>query len=382
VVAGQIGINIGAVPSDGGSAITALEYRVGAGAAVVMSGLATGLRVVTAGFAAGVAADVQVRAVNAVGAGAWSDIKTRTPLAGASAPSALTAEQWTAAATATAGQISFDLTALPSDGGSAITALEYRVSAGAAIAFAGTGTGVRVVTAGLTAGVAVDLQVRAVNAVGAGAWSDVKNRTPLAGGGGGDVTFVAAATPYSTISSLAAHALAVPAGLAIGDLLVVIIGDHIAASSVVTSTSQNLTQAVRQVGAIWWVQITGSVPTSVTVNFGTASDLEAQAIAYRGPTAVAGIVNDEVFAARPTIPYTTDAANAAVVMLYMRGHPNEATAAQFNGADAADYLRKINFSAVGIATGIHDGPTGSNDIDMTWSAADGGGRYINVAFKP
>jgi hypothetical protein len=100
----------------------------------------------------------------------------------ATAPAAFTAGQWTAAATATPGQISFDLTALPSDGGSAITALEYRVNTGSAIAFTGTGTGVRVVTAGLTAGTAVDLQVRAVNAVGAGAWSDAKNRTPLAGG--------------------------------------------------------------------------------------------------------------------------------------------------------------------------------------------------------
>jgi hypothetical protein len=199
---------------------------------------------------------------------------------------------------------------------------------------------------------------------------------------GSPVSFVAAATPYSTISSLTAHSLAVPAGLAVGDLLVVVIGDHAAASSVVTSTSQNLTQAVRQVGAIWWVRITGSVPTSVTVNFGTASDLEAQSIAYRGPTAVAGIVNDEAFSARPTIPYSTDATNAAVVMLYVRSHPNSATAAQFNGADAADYLRKIEFTAVGIATGIHDGPTGTNNIDMTWSATDTGGRYINVAFKP
>jgi hypothetical protein len=299
----------------------------------------------------------------------------------ATAPAALTVGQWTAEATVTPGEIGINIATLPANGGSAITALEYRVGTGAAVALSGLATGLRVVTAGFTAGVSADIQVRAVNAVGAGAWSDVKNRTPLAGGGGG-VTFVAAATPYGTVSALTAHTLAVPAGLAVDDLLVVVIGDHIAASSVVTSTSQNLTEAVRQVGAIWWVRITGAVPTSVTVNFGTASDLGAQAIAYRGPTTVAGIVNDEVFAARPTIPYTTDAANAAVVMLYVRAHPNEATAVQFNGADAADYLRKIEFTPVGIATGIHDGPTGSNNMGMTWSAADGGGRYINVAFKP
>jgi hypothetical protein len=137
----------------------------------------------------------------------------------ATAPAAFTAGQWTAAATATAGQISFDLTTLPADGDSAITALEYRVGTGAAIAFTGTGTGVRVVTAGLTAGAATDLQVRAVNTVGAGAWSDVKNRTPLAGGGGGVATWqtVSATSESSTLNPSA------PAGLISTDLQVAII---------------------------------------------------------------------------------------------------------------------------------------------------------------
>jgi hypothetical protein len=135
------------------------------------------------------------------------------------APAAFTAGQWTAAATATAGQISFDLTALPADGGSAITELEYRVNTGAAIAFAGTATGVRVVTAGLTAGVAADLQVRAVNAVGASAWSDIKNRTPLAGSGGG----TAAWQSFTATAEGSTHTPAAPAGLTAGDLQVAVI---------------------------------------------------------------------------------------------------------------------------------------------------------------
>lgn len=109
-------------------------------------------------------------------------------------PAALTAGQWEAAATANPGEISFNILTLPADGGSPITALEYRVGTGSAIAFTGTGTGVRVVTAGLTAGVAADLQVRAVNAVGAGAWSDTKNRTPAASGGGGGTLIVSQGT--------------------------------------------------------------------------------------------------------------------------------------------------------------------------------------------
>ena len=136
------------------------------------------------------------------------------------APAAFTAGQWTAAATATAGEISFNFTALPADGGSAITALEYRVGAGAAIAFTGTGAGVRVVTAGLTAGVAVDLQVRAVNAVGAGAWSDTKNRTPLAGGGGGSASYQSFARTEGNLRQTVGIDAAKPAGTVSTDLLV------------------------------------------------------------------------------------------------------------------------------------------------------------------
>jgi hypothetical protein len=301
--------------------------------------------------------------------------------AAATAPAAMTAGQWTAEATVTPGEIGINIVTLPSNGGSAITALEYRVGAGAAIALTGTGTGLRTVTAGFSAGVAVDIQVRAVNAIGAGAWSDIKNRTPAAAPSG--VTFVAAGAPYNTISSLTAHSIPVPAGLAVGDLLVVTIGDFADATSISTNTAQNFTRQVRQVGAIWSLVISGSVPTSITVNYGTASDLSAQAIAFRGATTLAGTpINEEVFSARATIPYVTDNASAAVVCVYVRNHPQNATAAQFNGADAADLLYKVEFTSVGWFAGIHDGPTGSNTIGMTWSATDTGGRYLVAAFRP
>lgn len=118
----------------------------------------------------------------------------------ATEPAAFTVGQWTADPTANPGEISFNLGPLPADGGSPITALQYRVGTGAAIAFTGTGTGVRVVTAGLTAGVASDLQVRAVNAVNPGAWSDVKTRTPAAAGGSLAIVQAPASSinPFST----------------------------------------------------------------------------------------------------------------------------------------------------------------------------------------
>jgi hypothetical protein len=91
------------------------------------------------------------------------------------APAAFEAGDWTA--TAGVEQIVLNITALPDDGGSAITALEYRLDGGSAVALTGTGTGERTIT-GLTGDVEVDVEIRAVNAIGSGAWSDVKARTP------------------------------------------------------------------------------------------------------------------------------------------------------------------------------------------------------------
>ena len=139
--------------------------------------------------------------------------------AGATAPAAMTVGQWTAEATVVAGEMGINIVTLPSNGGSAITALEYRVGAGAAIALTGTGTGLRTVTAGFSAGVAVDVQVRAVNAIGAGAWSDTKNRTPLAGGGG-TATYQTEARTTGNIRQTVGITATKPTGTVATDLLV------------------------------------------------------------------------------------------------------------------------------------------------------------------
>lgn len=298
----------------------------------------------------------------------------------ATVPAAFTAGQWTAAATATAGEISFDLTALPSNGGVPITALEYRVGTGAAIAFTGTGTGVRVVTAGLTAGVAADLQVRAVNAVGAGAWSDIKNRTPLAAGGGG-VTYIGAGATYTEYSALTTHPVPVPAGMVAGQRLIMVAGDYGTITSAVTDEGQALAVDVIQAGSIWSVVLAGNVPTSITVTLSAASEFRAKTFVASGTTAVDSTANEDIIATpRATFDYTTTVASALVVVAYVR--PDESvTAAQFNGADAANALAKFDFNNVGIVVGIHDGATGANTIANTWSAADTGGRYVLAVYR-
>lgn len=217
---GGIDLDITALPSAGSAAITAIRYRLDGGAPVTLAGTGTGPRSIT-GLTGGQAYRVQLQLVTSAGGGQWSDTKTVTPTSasGSTAPAAFTAGQWTAAATASPGEVEFNLTVLPADGGSAITALEYRVAAGAAIAFVGTGTGVRVVTAGLTAGVAADLQVRAVNAIGAGAWSDTKTVTPLAGGGGGAAAYLG---ETYTVAAGGTAEVTLPAGVTASDTVTAI----------------------------------------------------------------------------------------------------------------------------------------------------------------
>lgn len=109
------------------------------------------------------------------------------------APSAFTAGMWTL--TGGDAQATIDITSLPANGGSAITSLQYRIDGGSAVTLSGTGTGPRTVT-GLTNGTAYAFELRAVNAIGSGAWGDTKNVTPAAAG----ITYI----EFATLSNMTA----------------------------------------------------------------------------------------------------------------------------------------------------------------------------------
>lgn len=78
---GQATLAILALPADGGSAITTLQYRIGAGAWTALATVAAGTHALQ-GFADGVAASVLVRAGNAIGTAPDSDSKTVTTSSG------------------------------------------------------------------------------------------------------------------------------------------------------------------------------------------------------------------------------------------------------------------------------------------------------------
>lgn len=95
------------------------------------------------------------------------------------APAAFAANQWTVADAATGGAAKVTVSAMPSDGGSAITAIQYKVGNGAWTNSGAASTGTFNIT-GLTNGASVNVLVRAVNAIGNGADSDAKSVTPTA----------------------------------------------------------------------------------------------------------------------------------------------------------------------------------------------------------
>jgi len=98
----------------------------------------------------------------------------------ATAPLQFQINDWSVADLGTAGDIRIRVISLPSDGGSAITDLEYQVDGGSWVSLAGTTAGDYTVS-GLTDNVEVDVAIRAVNAIGAGTASATKAVTPTSG---------------------------------------------------------------------------------------------------------------------------------------------------------------------------------------------------------
>lgn len=109
-------------------------------------------------------------------AGVW-----KTGATGAVAPVAFSGADFDVTVPGISGQLNVTFNdPLPYDGGSPITALQYKVGAGGVgTSFAGTPTAPGTYPiSGLTDDVAVDIYVRQINVIGDGAWSPAKTRTP------------------------------------------------------------------------------------------------------------------------------------------------------------------------------------------------------------
>lgn len=179
---GKADITIHALPANGGAAITDIEYRLDAGSWVSSGGTVS---FSITGLTNGQEYGIELRAINSIGASDASDAKQVTP---ATVPSAFEAGAWSI----TAGDEQADITIsdLPDDGGDTITDVEYRLDGGSWASANGTSS---FTIGGLTNDTEYDVELRAVNDIGAGTASDVKSVTPEDAGGEWTPALVSAA---------------------------------------------------------------------------------------------------------------------------------------------------------------------------------------------
>jgi prepilin-type N-terminal cleavage/methylation domain-containing protein len=139
--------------SNGGSAVTSVEYSLDSGAWVAFSG-ATSPQTIT-GLTAGSTYSVRIRSVNAAAPSAASSAVSGSAYSAPDAP---------AITSITGGSSLLTVAYTPgaSNGGSAVTSVEYSLDSGAWVAFSGA-TSPQTIT-GLTAGSTYSVRIRSVNA--------------------------------------------------------------------------------------------------------------------------------------------------------------------------------------------------------------------------
>lgn len=289
----------------------------------------------------------------------------------ASAPAAFTVLQWGLASIA--GGLRFTITALPADGGSAITELQYRLNGGAWTAFSAATTGAYDIT-GLPATLHT-AEVRAVNAVGAGATSDTKSETPAAtGGGGGALTIVQAPTAVEQPYGTTAQQTLSPVGT--GNSLVVAV--HVPSSAAVPAISdsagntwpapmRSYPDGAGVTTYYWKLDNITNAPTWVRATLTGAEGFHIAAVEVSG--AGAGLVEDDFDSGLQTstdtwnMGFTSTAANALLVGMLKVDNSNTFTPVAPLSASSATggyqiFVQGIfptagaNTATVGLSSGI------------------------------
>lgn len=179
---GDANVTVTTLPGDGGSALTGLFVRIGAGAAIPLGGAGTGTYPLNDFFTDGVAASVTIFARNAVGDGPNSAAKSITTSAPATAPAGFGTGQWAIADLGSGGDAEITVTGLPDDGGSPLTGLFVRIGSGALTALGGAGTGTYTLSDAFTDNAATNVTILARNAVGDGPESAAKSVTTTGSG--------------------------------------------------------------------------------------------------------------------------------------------------------------------------------------------------------
>lgn len=174
---GDVRLTLVALPSDGGSSLTGVEYDVdGSGAWVSLSGVALGDYDLS-GFTDGQPVNIRVRAVNSQGQGPASASKPVTPtLSTGSVPSSFSATSWDVVDSGAGVDAAIKVYELPPDNGDPITDLQVQVGAGAWASLSGEGKGVYSLATS-SDGLSSSVSLRAINASGPSAGAVAKSVT-------------------------------------------------------------------------------------------------------------------------------------------------------------------------------------------------------------
>jgi hypothetical protein len=173
---GEIYVTINTAADGAGRTITGYEYQLNGGTWTTLpGGAAVGQRTINTGTPT-TSYSIAVRGVNVNGAGIASAPEFATSGAVSVVPSAFGSGDWslTDKPSATGNTVTVGFTTLPSTGGASITDVQYQVNAGAFVSMGTTPTSVDVTVPATTL---VNIQIRAVNAVGNGATA-TKSITP------------------------------------------------------------------------------------------------------------------------------------------------------------------------------------------------------------
>ncbi len=174
----SISVDRAAAPADGGSPILSYDLRHSIDGTIwtLLSGISDPQLV--AGLASDTTYLVQTRAVNAVGQGGWSASASATTASAATAPAQMGAPEVSVVSET---ELSVSRAAAPADGGSAILSYDLRYSVDEAAWTVVAGIAEPQPIGGLSGGTSYFVQTRAVNAVGAGPWSDSTSATTATG---------------------------------------------------------------------------------------------------------------------------------------------------------------------------------------------------------
>jgi titin len=186
IIVGNQRLSIVVAPGlDGGWPLTNYEYSINDGAWIRLNGapdVALANPIIVTGLTNGTAYQFRVRSVNGIGESPASTSVTQTPATTPTAPTILSISTGD-------GSLSVAFTAPTANGGnnggSAITSYQYSVNGGVNWLNRQTGATASPLTiTGLTNGVAYNVMIRAVNAIGVGAASNAEVKFPQVPGAG------------------------------------------------------------------------------------------------------------------------------------------------------------------------------------------------------